>query len=55
MDIDKKARELMAKYPNMIRAGELSKEVPNDKDRREVFSRMVYLAQVDANNSIFGA
>lgn len=54
MNVDKKARELMVKYPNMITAGELLTELPNEKQRREIFSRMVYFAQVDKNQEIFG-
>lgn len=53
--IDIKARKLMAKYPNYITSEQLLNEVPNEKERREVFSRMVYLAQCDKDNEIFGS
>lgn len=43
-NIEKKARKLMKKYPNMITVGELQKELPNEKERRDVFSKMVHLA-----------
>lgn len=52
--IDKKARKLMNKYPNYITPKQLIDEIPNEKERREIFSRMVYLAQCDKDNEIFG-
>lgn len=55
MNINKKARELMVKYPNMITAGELAKELPDGKQRRDVFGRMVYFAQCDKNDELFGS
>ena len=55
MNTDKKAKELMTKYPDKITMGELLKEVPNDEDRREVFGKMVYFAQCEENDKLFGA
>jgi len=54
MNINKKARELMAKYPNMIKVGELTAEVPDDINRRKVLSRMMYFAQADRENEVLG-
>jgi len=53
-NIDKRARELMAKYPNHITISELLAEIPNEKKRRDVFARMVYFGQCDKDNEIFG-
>ena len=46
MNVNKKARELMTKYPNGITSGELIKELP-DNFRMVVFGRMVFFAQED--------
>ena len=54
MNVNKKARELMTKYPNLITVGQLAKEVPDGKDRRNVLSRMMFFAQSDHDNSILG-
>ena len=51
---DKKARELMSKYPNYITPDILRQEIPDEQERRDVFGRMVYLAQCDKNDELFG-
>ena len=53
MNVNKKARELMAKYPKGITVGELIKEVP-DNFRMVVFGRMVYFAQEQEMDRILG-
>ena len=52
---DKRARQLMVKYPLGITVEQLQNELPVDQERRDVFGRMVYLAQCDKNNEIFKA
>jgi hypothetical protein len=54
MNINKKARELMAKYPDSITVGEIIQEVPDEKQRREVFARMVFFIQEQEMNRILG-
>lgn len=54
MNINKKAKELMAKYPKGITVGELQEEIPDDKIRRTILSRMMYFAQVEQDNALFG-
>lgn len=54
MNVDNKARELMVKYPNYITPDILCKEIPDEKERRDVFGRMVYLAQCEKDDEIFG-
>ena len=53
INVNKKARELMVKYPNGITNGELIEEVP-DNFRMVVFGRMIYFAQQDEENRILG-
>ena len=53
INVNKKARELMAKYPKGITTDELIDEVP-DNFRMVVFGRMVYFAQQDEMNRILG-
>ena len=53
MNVNKKARELMAKYPNGITVEELIKEVP-DNFRMVVFGRMVFFAQEQETSRILG-
>jgi hypothetical protein len=53
MNVNKKARELMAKYPKGITVGELIKEVP-DNFRMVVFGRMVSFAQQEEENRVLG-
>lgn len=54
-NITKKAKKLMKKYPNYITPSALQKEIPNEKERREVFCKMVYLAQCEKDDEIFGS
>ena len=54
MNVNKKARELMTKYPKGITVKQLIEEIPADNFRMVVFGRMVYFAQQEEENRILG-
>lgn len=54
ININKKARELMIKYPNGITVGELQTEILDESQRRVILARMIYFAQQEEENRILG-
>ena len=51
MNINKKARELMCKYPNAITPNQLAQEIPDENFRMMVFRRMCFFANITESST----